>query len=114
MKMKWAVRGLVPGEKQGKQRLLVVKIRGIVESQVETRWVHPVVSKSRGKASKTQIREDDHEIVDYEDEMGRTRTGTRREAREAETARRKDPRNRAAEQTPQEGVGDQSSYAEVM
>lgn len=43
--------------------------------------------------------------------MGRTRTGTKREAREAETARRKDPRNMAREQEQQQ---DQSSYAEVM
>jgi hypothetical protein len=86
--------------------------RGIIgRDQVSTILLS---ARAEGRQLRQQIREDDHEIVEYEDEMGRTRTGTRREAREAETARRKDPRNRAAEQTPQEGVGDQSSYAEVM
>jgi hypothetical protein len=48
--------------------------------------------------------------VEYEDEMGRTRTGSKREAREAEQARRKEERRRPEEMVEQ----DQSSYAEVM
>ena len=47
-------------------------------------------------------------MIEYEDELGRTRTGTKREAREAEAQRRKD------EKVPATEAQDQSSYAEVM
>jgi len=47
-------------------------------------------------------------VIEYEDELGRTRTGTKREAREAEAQRRKD------EKVPATEAQDQSSYAEVM
>jgi hypothetical protein len=47
-------------------------------------------------------------MIEYEDELGRTRTGTRREAREADAARRKE------ERIPEVVEQDQSSYAEVM
>jgi len=50
---------------------------------------------------------DDLARVEYVDEMGRTRTGTRKEARDAEMARRK------TEPKPEQPVGG-SSYAEVM
>lgn len=53
---------------------------------------------------------DDLEIVEYEDEMGRTRTGTRREAREAEREQQKSrPRQQSTEVQR-----DSSSYAEVQ
>ena len=50
---------------------------------------------------------DDLARVEYVAEMGRTRTGTRKEARDAEMARRK------TEPKPEQPVGG-SSYAEVM
>jgi large subunit ribosomal protein L24e len=55
--------------------------------------------------------EDDGQPVEYVDEMGRTRMGTRAEAREAERAKRPEERRKPEEAIQEQ---DQSSYAEVM
>lgn len=55
--------------------------------------------------------EDDYDVtvVEYVDELGRTRTGTRKEAKAAQKARRK------AAESPEPGpVQDYSAYAEVL
>jgi hypothetical protein len=48
------------------------------------------------------------EKIEYIDEMGRTRTGTRKEARQAEAAKREEP---VEASNP---AGANSSYAEVL
>lgn len=55
---------------------------------------------------------DDMEHVEYVDELGRTRVGTRREAKEAERERRRSGRGQEAQQ-PQIPA-ESSSYAEVQ
>lgn len=72
---------------------------------IKTMWVLQCYKWDEAKYE--EWREDDHEIIEYEDELGRTRTGTKREAREAESQRRKD-------EVPATEEQDQSSYAEVM
>lgn len=59
----------------------------------------------------------DLETVEYVDEMGRTRTGTRKEAREAEREKARDKRRRE-EDSDEENEGgrrfDLGAYAEVQ
>ena len=52
---------------------------------------------------------DDLERIEYVDEMGRSRIGTRKEAMEAEMARRKSSKN-----VPAPPPAANSSYAEVL
>lgn len=55
---------------------------------------------------------DDMDRVEYVDELGRTRFGTRREAKEAERERQQSGRGRGAEVQQDRGEG--SSYADVQ
>ncbi len=54
---------------------------------------------------------DDMDRVEYVDELGRTRFGTRREAKEAERERQRSGREREPEAQDR---GEGSSYAEVQ
>jgi hypothetical protein len=56
------------------------------------------------------VEEDDLARIEYVDEMGRTRIGTRNEAREAAKARRSEPQRGPSEPSEPE----HSSYAQVL